>query len=117
MSHAIVSCVGSVTKVRVQLAGASEPGENIVTISGDLEIVALSGVFTGDGPHLHVAVSDRNGKVFAGHLLPGSAVDTTAEVVLVNLGMSGIFMTRQMDKDTNEMELVVRRGLGWPRRP
>jgi predicted DNA-binding protein with PD1-like motif len=52
------------------------------TLEGPLEIVSLVGTLSPDGPHLHVAVADREGRVTGGHLLAGSPFTTTAEVVV-----------------------------------
>lgn len=76
---AIVTCVGSLTKVTLRFA--NQP-EGTVIEGHHLEIVSLVGTLGRAGSHLHLSVSDETGKTLGGHLLEGSAVYTTAELVL-----------------------------------
>jgi len=76
---AIVTCVGSLTKVTLRYA--NQP-EGTVIEGHHLEIVSLVGTLGRAGSHLHLSVSDETGKTVGGHLLEGSAVYTTAEIVL-----------------------------------
>jgi len=59
-------------------AGREDP----LVLGLPLEIVALSGTLSGDGVHLHMAVSDATGAMTGGHLPPGCSIRTTAELVL-----------------------------------
>lgn len=97
----IVACVGSLAPARLRLAGAGDALE----LAGPLEIVALSGTLSPDGPHLHLAVADARGVVHGGHLLPGSRVLTTAELVLGEL--AGLRFTRAHDPATGWRELCI----------
>jgi hypothetical protein len=102
----IVSAVGSLRCARLRYAGRSDPA----TIEGDLEIIALSGTLSQDGCHLHAAVSDPDGAVLGGHVLPGCIVRTTAELVI---GSSDAHrFSREVDPATGFRELVVRREPG-----
>jgi len=98
----IVSCVGSLSRARLRLAG----GERVLEREGPFEIVALVGTLSPDGPHLHVALADGDGRVLGGHLLEGCLVHTTAEIVLAALDDVGF--TRALDPATGWRELVVR---------
>jgi predicted DNA-binding protein with PD1-like motif len=94
--------VGSLTEANLRYAG--ETGGTVV--EGPLEIIALTGC-GGDGRwHLHLSVSDKNGVMRGGHLLDGSTVRTTAEIVLVEL-KEKVF-TRTHDESTGYPELEVR---------
>ena len=75
-------------------------------LTGPFEIVSLVGAFTRDGGHLHIALSDGKGATIGGHLMPGSAVYTTAEIVLVEL--QDLAFSREKDNETTYDELVVR---------
>ena len=108
-SHSVVTCVGSLVVCKVRLAGATPTDQRTLEIEGPLEIVSLTGTIIQDRAHLHISVSDKNGKVLGGHLLKGSIVDTTAEVVLADLSTSGLVLTREMDEKTGFRELVVKR--------
>lgn len=59
-----------------------------IQVSGPLEIVCCTGNVSlrEDGElvaHAHMAVSNEEGQVFGGHLLPGCIVDVTGELALV----------------------------------
>lgn len=106
-SHSIVTCVGSLNECKVRLAGATSTNQQTKTIAGPLEIVSLVGTIASNRAHIHISVSDKEGNVFGGHLMPGSTIDTTAEIVLINLSKSGITMTREPDERTGFNELKV----------
>ena len=107
-SHCVVTCVGSLKFCKIRLAGATPTNQNTITIDGPLEIVSLTGTIIQDRAHLHISVSDKEGKVLGGHLMKGSIVDTTAEVVLANLSSFGYILTREIDEKTGFRELVVK---------
>jgi uncharacterized protein len=68
--------------------------------------VSLVGTLTQDGAHLHVSLADRSGVTLGGHLLDGSAVYTTAEIVLAEL--PALAFAREHDPESGYDELVVR---------
>ena len=74
----VATCVGSLSRVELRLAGRSGP----TVLEGRFEIVALVGTLSPDGAHLHLAVADEDGRTAGGHLRAGCLVRTTAEVVL-----------------------------------
>ncbi len=94
----VAACVGSLSRAAIRSAGRDEP----LILTGDMEIVALSGTLTPDGPHLHLAVADAAGRMTGGHLLPGCAIRTTAEIVLA---LAPVRLTRAHDPATGFMEL------------
>lgn len=99
---AIVTCVGSLKAANVRFA--NQPAGTPLT--GPFEIVSLVGMFTREGSHLHIALSDGKGATLGGHLMPQSVVCTTAEIVLVELG--DVAFTREKDMETTCDELVIR---------
>lgn len=99
----VLSGIGSLVDARLRFAG--EAGERC--IDGPLEIISLSGSVTPAGAHLHMAVSDRDGRVTGGHVGFGNTVRTTVEAVLVFL--PAWTMTREPDAATGFDELVIRR--------
>ena len=105
----VVSCVGSVRAATLRLANADRPEtahNEVVSREEKFEIVSLTGTLeysdTGDGGrvtrHLHLALADKSGAVWGGHILScadgtdgtkGKAllpVFTTAEVCLLLQG-------------------------------
>lgn len=98
----IVTVVGSIYELRIRKAdGASEYFE-----TRDFEIVSLCGTISRDGAHLHIAVSDKRLVTLGGHLLEGTMVNTTAEIVLMKFDKYE--MTRKFDQNTGYKELEVK---------
>jgi uncharacterized protein len=76
----VVTVVGSLT--RAVLRYANRPDAESAVLEGHFEIVGCTGTVAPGGCHVHVCLADGDGRVLGGHLMPGSAVYTTAEVVL-----------------------------------
>jgi predicted DNA-binding protein with PD1-like motif len=95
----IVSAVGSLSIAALRFGGRS----SAESISGDLEVCALSGTLSRHGLHLHLAVADSEGRMSGGHLLEGSLVRTTLEVVIQEIG--GMRFARRRDERTGYDEL------------
>jgi len=73
--------------------------------TGHFEIVSLVGTLGRDGGHLHLCAADGDGVAFGGHLLDGSLVFTTAEVVVAEL--TDAEFRREPDPATGFRELIV----------
>ena len=78
---AIVTVVGSLTDAVIRYA--NQPGGTLS--QGHLEIVSMVGTVEPTGAHVHISLSDGQGRMFGGHMLPGCLVYTTAEIVLAHL--------------------------------
>lgn len=98
----VVAGIGSLNVAAIRFAGA----DAATVIEGDLEIVGLSGSLSPDGSHLHISVSDAQGRVIGGHVSPGCVVRTTAELLLAWLP-EHVF-SREHDARTGYPELVIR---------
>ena len=105
-SGCIVSCVGCVYKAKLRMAG----GEIINEYDKDFEIVSLVGTISEDGVHMHISLSDVSGAVIGGHLVYGCLVNTTAEVVIRDLGYK-YKLNREYDEKTLYNELVIKEDL------
>jgi len=99
----VLSAVGSLTRATLRYANAPTG----TAIDGPLELLTLSGTLGVGGVHLHASVSDADGKVLGGHLMPGCNVRTTAEIVLGLL--PGHVFDRAHDPMTGFLELLARR--------
>ena len=77
----IGTCVGSFQEV-VFRKGYDH---TLFTMDGPFEIVSMEGTVSTQGMHIHTAISDKSFKVYGGHLLSGSIVHTTAELVIIEL--------------------------------
>ena len=97
----VMTCAGSLRRVAIRFADAKDA----TMLDGPFEIVSLSGTFSGDGPHLHISVSDATGRTIGGHLGEGSIVYTTAEVVIGEI--AGTKFSRVVDPVTTFRELKI----------
>lgn len=99
----VLQGIGSLQPAVLRLAGA----ETTVRPDGSVELLTLAGSVAPGASHLHASVGDATGRVLGGHLGYGSAVATTAEVLLVLL--PDWAFSREPDTATGYAELVVRR--------
>jgi predicted DNA-binding protein with PD1-like motif len=99
----IITCVGSLTQAHLRFANQT----NGTTLNGHFEIVSLAGTISSNGSHLHLSVSDSVGKTTGGHLLSGSLVYTTAEIVIGE--SSELIFTREKDGSTPWQELQIKK--------
>lgn len=76
----ISTCVGSLTNYKISFANQPDGSSD----SGHFEIVSLTGTVSVNGSHLHISISDSNGKTIGGHLLEGCTIFTTAEIVILS---------------------------------
>ncbi|MEJ2709485.1 MAG: DNA-binding protein [Anaerolineales bacterium] len=97
----VLTCVGSLRRAALRLA--NQPTTEIY--ERKFEIVSLVGTLSPDGPHLHISLSDAQGKTIGGHLQEGCLVNTTAEIVIAEL--EGKVFLREMDPQTGYEELVI----------
>ncbi|XP_072265600.1 bifunctional protein GlmU-like [Pyxicephalus adspersus] len=101
----VITCVGSVTKATLRLANADAVNRNeIINLNEKLEIVSLVGTLN-EYAHLHISLSDKDGKTIGGHAMGDLEVFTTAEIVIGEL--SDLQFTREMDERTGFPELVI----------
>ncbi len=97
----VVTCVGSLTPAAIRFANQPAP----TVLDGQWEIVSLVGTLSIYGSHCHIAVSDGDGRTLGGHLMEGSRIYTTAEIVLGIV--PGVRFLRELDPDTGYRELAI----------
>jgi len=97
----VMSGIGSLTRFVVRLANRDLPTE----YQGHFEIVSLAGTVSIYGSHLHISVSDGDGKTIGGHLVSGCKIYTTAEIVLAVF--PNVIYKREFAEDSGYEELVV----------
>ncbi|MEH2057612.1 MAG: PPC domain-containing DNA-binding protein [Nostoc sp.] len=97
----ILSAIGSLEEAKIRFAN-----QDISTVLTEkFEIIALNGTIATTGVHLHIAISDREGKTIGGHLDDGCIIYTTAEIVI---GASEEFtFNRTFDQQTGYQELEI----------
>ncbi len=97
----VLTCVGSLRKAVLRFANQ----EQSVSLNGHFEIVSLTGVFSLHGGHYHIAIADGEGRCYGAHLMDGSEVYTTAEIILAS--MDNLRFLRLFDPQTGYPELVI----------
>jgi uncharacterized protein len=97
----VLSGIGSLRHFTVRLADHDTPTQ----YEGHFEIVSLAGLVSIHGTHLHISVSDGEGKTIGGHLVSGCEIYTTAEIVLAKF--SDVIYKREFAQDSGYDELVV----------
>ncbi len=97
----ILSGVGCV--YRWELRDAT--GIRIQSKEEEAEILSLMGTVSENGCHLHASFGREDLSAFGGHLRPGCLVNTTAEIILLEL--DGYTFSRQPDENTGYDELVI----------
>lgn len=97
----VVSGIGSLDRAAVRYAGEPDPDP----VEGRYEILTLQGTLAADGAHLHVSVSDAQGRVTGGHVKQGCRIATTAEILIAVL--PGVRFARAADAATGYPELVI----------
>lgn len=104
----VLAGIGSLSDARLRLAAA----EQATLVPGPSEILTLCGSLGTDHAHLHMSVSDAQGRVWGGHVLSDCRVRTTAELLIALLPEWRF--AREMDPVTGYQELVTRRSAGLP---
>lgn len=97
----VLSSVGSLTHATLRLANRSSFDE----YEGHFEIVALNGTVSLHGSHLHISISDGDGRTIGGHLVSGCKIYTTAEMVLA--AFEDVIYRREFAEDSGYEELAV----------
>ncbi|KAB0288245.1 DUF296 domain-containing protein [Vibrio fortis] len=98
----IASCVGCVSTINLRLASADQN----LQIDAPFEIVSVMGTLTPNHQHIHISVADEQGQVIGGHLLEGTLIATTAELILHTY--PELTFTREHDESTGYTELVIK---------
>ncbi len=101
----LLSIVGALENANLRMAGAIVGQQDVRSFDGPFEIVSGTGTISKDGCHLHISVSDKEGKVIGGHLKDGCKIGVTAEVVIGIL--EGTSYKRTFDEHTGFKELEI----------
>lgn len=97
----VVSGVGSLRHATLRFANR----ETYTEYDDYFEIVSITGLVSVHGSHLHLSISDGDGKTIGGHLVSGCKIYTTAEIVI--LAFSNSTYKREFAEDSGYEELVV----------
>jgi len=79
----IISCVAALSHARLRMAGTARDVQDIKEFEGKFEVVSLAGNVGQNRTHLHMAISDKDGNVYGGHVKTGgNIIAITAELVI-----------------------------------
>lgn len=98
----ILSCVGCLSHWRLRDAS----GVRIQEGAEHVEIVSATGTLSQERLHIHLSLSREDLSCLGGHLAEGCLVNTTAEVVLLEL--EDVAFGGAYDAATGYQELVIR---------
>ena len=98
----ILSGVGCVSKATIRDAGGSE----IHTIKEPLEICSLMGTVSSNRLHIHISLSKKDLTVIGGHLVEGTIINTTCEIVILEL--EKYIFEKIFDETTGYNELLIK---------
>ncbi|MDI6723392.1 MAG: DNA-binding protein [Methanobacterium sp.] len=98
-SGVIISIVGSLNSATLRMADGG-----VKAFKGPFEIVSAEGTVAENGIHVHIAISDKDGRVTGGHLQKGCMINTTAEICIMETESS---LKRVFDPETGYKELVI----------
>ena len=97
----ILTAIGSLKVATIRFANQ----DRSTVLSEKFEILSLNGTIATTGVHLHIAISDKQGKTIGGHLDDGCIIYTTAEIVI---GISEEYtFLRTLDQQTGYKELEI----------
>ncbi|MDN3702413.1 PPC domain-containing DNA-binding protein [Vibrio artabrorum] len=97
----IASCVGCVSQLNIRLANAN----NTKRVQAPFEIVSVMATLTPNHQHIHLSVADEKGNVIGGHLLEGTLIATTAELIVHRYDT--LTFDREHDDSTGYTELTI----------
>lgn len=95
--------IGSLTDYNIRFANQQEGSKS----SGHFEIVSLAGTLSVNGSHIHISISDSNGKTIGGHLLDENLIYTTVEIVIQE--SDEFLFAREKDGSTSWKELQIKK--------
>ena len=98
----VLCAVGSLTHATLRLADREYYSE----YEGHFEIVSLTGTLSVHGSHLHISISDGDGRTLGGHLVPGCQIYTTAEIVIA-VFEDVVYKRELLENDSGYEELVI----------
>ena len=104
----VLSAIGSLEPVRfcdVEALPDKKFGYGyggVLELNDTIELTGASGVICSDAEgninlHVHICMSDKTGKAYGGHLVQGTKVLMTADIVLGEI--EGVSMLREYDPD------------------
>ena len=106
----ILSVVGNLSIAKFQCSGK----EKATTVENHLEIIALNGTISPNKCHLHISLSDRNCKVWAGHLEEGTIILKGADLLIGFLDEN--IVEKEINTNQQKVEIFILPDCPWSSR-
>lgn len=101
----LLSVVGALDNAVLRMAGSTVDNQTVNKWNEPFEIVSGTGTISKNGCHIHVSLSNKEGKVVGGHLKDGCKIWPTAEIVIGLL--DNLKFDRAFDEETGFKELNI----------
>lgn len=98
----ILTAIGSLKQATIRYANQ----EKSTVLTDKFEILSLNGTIATTGVHLHIAISDQQGKTIGGHLDNGCIIYTTAEIVIGISEEHTFLRTHDFETGYKELEII-----------
>ncbi len=111
----VLGVVGNLARAAFQCPGKSEP----TVLEGNLEIITLNGMFTPNGVHLHLSLSDSDCQVWGGHLEEGTLVLKGADILVGLLNRDEthpLIPAKSSNSENQRLEIAVLPNCPWSAR-
>jgi hypothetical protein len=99
----VLSAVGCVSCAVIRDA----TGETVHTVNENMELISLNGTVSKNRMHLHVSFSKKDLSVIGGHLKIGTIINTTCELIILEL--EDTEFNDRYDSSTGYNELEIRK--------
>tara|TARA_Y100001968_G_C19376043_1_gene727728 strand:+ start:694 stop:1305 length:612 start_codon:yes stop_codon:yes gene_type:complete len=108
----LISAVGDLSKVSFKCPLNQKP----IILEKKLEIITLSGYLTSTDTHLHISVSDDNCNVFGGHLLSGSVVLSSLDLLIGSIPNLKQYVMDNVNDSYVSVDIYVLPDCPWSKR-
>lgn len=99
----ILTAIGSLKQAKIRFANQ----DTSTVLTDKFEILSLNGTIATAGVHLHIAISDQQGKTIGGHLDDGCIIYTTAEIVIGTSDEYTFLRTPDPQTGYDELEVIT----------
>lgn len=101
----LMTGIGSLSCGRIHSVVTNDmpPQDRFFELAGPLEVVGFRGIIANYEPHVHISLMDNMGRFYGGHLEPGCAILTLAEISI--LRASGLRLIRRT-RDGSRIKLL-----------
>lgn len=98
----ILTAIGSLKQAKIRFANQ----DTSTVLTEKFEILSINGTIATAGVHLHITISDKQGKTIGGHLDDGCIIYTTAEIVIGTSDEYTFLRTPDPQTGYDELEII-----------